>query len=303
MERSSFRRKLARFLFWALILYTAFTTTVVLAIQFRLIPTPPRLVSEAEEKNVEPPSSTASLSEAAFAEQFVREYLFWTQGLEESRAERLKSFWKPQMDVQGGLDFSSAEWNSYARNVNVWEVKERKDQSGVKDITVFAETVLTHVANPKNQKRADRYLVVSIKKAGNSYFVVDLPYFIAPPEATATDEPVTKTEKKGETVDENVRAQVDQFIKSFWKVYTTGEPQEIAYLQKDRQPTKGLMGIMSFQEIKNLSVYQEGNEVRAECDVILEDLHSGAKVTGHYTFTLVQEEERWYVVSMKQGEE
>ncbi|MBA4493650.1 conjugal transfer protein [Paenactinomyces guangxiensis] len=301
MERSTISRKIARIGFWGLIIYTALSTTVVWAIQLGFIPVPPRSVVVAGQS--EKQAAAPALSETAFAEQFVREYLFWTQGKEESRAERLKPFWKPRMDVQGGIDFEKSKWNSYTRNVNVWEVKGRKDQSGIKDVTVFAETILTKADDPKEQKRVDRYLVVPIKKAGATYVVVDFPYFVAPPVATLPKEPEDQKEEKGTNVDEQVHGQVEQFMKSFWKVYTTGTPQEIAYFQKDNQPTPGLTGIMSFQEMKNLSVYQEGKEVRAECDVLLEDLASGAQVINHYRFYLVQDGERWYVVRMEQGEE
>lgn len=300
MERSTFRRRILRIGFWGLILYTALSTTLVWAIQLGMIPIPPRPTVIAEQP--EQKTAVPALSETAFAEQFVREYLLWTQGKEESRAERLKPFWKPRMDVQGGLDFEKSGWDSYAQNVNVWEIKERTDGSGIKDVTVFAETILTRADNPKEQKRVDRYMVVPIKKAGSSYLVVEVPHFIAPPVATLPDEPETE-EKKGESASEEVRRQIERFMKSFWKVYTTGEPQEIAYFRKDNQPESGLTGILSFIEMKNLSVYQEGKEVRAECDVLLEDLASGAQVTYHYTFYLAQEGDRWYVVRMGQGEE
>ncbi len=300
MERSTFRRRILRIGFWVLILYTAVSTTLVWAIQLGMIPVPPRPTVTAEQP--ERKTDSPSLSETAFAEQFVREYLLWTQGMEESRAERLKAFWKPHMDVQGGLDFEKSAWNSYAQNVNVWEIKERPDGSGIKDVTVFAETILTSADNPKEQKRVDRYLVVPIKKAGPSYLVVEVPHFIAPPVATVPDEP-EEEEKKGESVSEEVREQIDKFMKSFWKVYTNGEPQEIAYFRKDSQPQPGLTGILRFVEMKNLSVYQEDKEVRAECDVLLEDLASGARVTYHYTFYLAQEGDRWYVERMGQGEE
>ncbi|SEN55229.1 conjugal transfer protein [Lihuaxuella thermophila] len=300
MERSTIRRRVLRIGFWGLILYTALSTTLVWAIQLGMIPIPerPKVVAEQPEQKTE----GSALSETAFTEQFVREYLLWTQGMEESRAERLKPFWKPRMDVQGGLDFKRSGWNSYAQHVNVWEIRERKDGSGIKDVTVFAETILTRADNQKEQKRVDRYLIVPIKKAGSSYLVVEVPHLIAPPVASVPDEPETE-EKKGESVSEEVRGQIEQFMKSFWKVYTTGEPQEIAYFRKDNQPHSGLAGILSFMEMKNLSVYQEGQEVRAECDVLLEDLASGAHVTYHYTFYLVQDGDRWYVVRMGQGEE
>ena len=79
MERRIIRRKIPRILFWLLIIYTACVSTVVLAIQFGLIQLPPRQLEaaggEPAQKNTQP-----VIGELAFAEQFAREYLFWTQG-------------------------------------------------------------------------------------------------------------------------------------------------------------------------------------------------------------------------------
>ncbi|TCS96961.1 conjugal transfer protein [Hazenella coriacea] len=301
MERSPFRRKLLKIVFWGIILYTALTSSIVLAIQFHIIPVPkqPEISAAPQEKQ----TSSEAIKERAFVERFVREYLFWTQGLEESRADRLKPFWKPQMDLQGGIDFTKTEWNSYVRHADVWEIKERPDQSGIKDITVFAETALTHVKKPNEQKRGEKYLVVSIQQSGDSYVVVDIPHFIAPPVAVYKDVAKKTAKNKGEQVSSEVHNQVEQFMKSFWKVYTTGEPQEIAYYKHDHQPQSGLTGILRLVETKNLTVTQVEKNVIAECDVVLEDLDTGVIVNYHYTFTLAEQGDRWYVVNMKQGVE
>jgi hypothetical protein len=302
MERPMIRRKVLRFLFWALLLYTALSTTVVWAIQFGFISVPPRAASVAGPvKNTN--AAAPPLSEIAFSEQFTREYLFWTHGKEEARAERLKPFWKPNLDVQGGLDFEKANWDSYARNVDVWAIKDRPDKSGIKDVTVYAETILTNVDNPKEEKRVDRYMVVPIKKAGDSYIVVDIPHFIAPPVAALSGENDDETDQdQGEMVNDSTRDQVEKFMKSFWKVYTTGEPNEIAYFRKDGKPASGLTGLMGFLDLNNLSVYRKDDTYHAECDVTLQDLASGAQLNYHYGFDLVQEGDRWYVLRMGQGE-
>jgi hypothetical protein len=301
MKRVTFRLKMIRFGFWVLMIYIACSSTIAIALQFGVIPTSSHLVTPAQAESVKPRVSS-HVSEIAFAEQFVREYFFWTCGKEELRAARLKPFWKAHLDVQGGLVFQQASWNSYARHVNVWQVKERNDRSGITDMTVYAETVLTKIDQPEEQKRVDRYLVVSIRKAGASYVVVEAPHLVAPPVASLS----TKADPKqdpGEPVNELVHSQVEKFMKSFWKVYTTGEPQEIAYFYKNNQPIQGLTGILNFKEIRQLSVYQAKGQVRAECDVVLEDLASKAEVFSRYSFVLTQERDHWYVVKMGEGEE
>jgi hypothetical protein len=300
MERPLFHRRLIRVGFWLLIIYTALSTTLVWAIQLGFVPVSPRQTASADPAKMQ--ESGVDLSRTAFAEEFAREYLFWTQGKEESRAERLKPFWKPGIDVQGGLDFQKADWNSYARNVDVWKVEVRKDRPDLADVTVFAETILTKVDDPKEQKRVDRYLVIPVEKAGDSYVVADIPRIVPPPVPSLPADDKGDKRVTGEPVDESVRADVEQFMRSFWKVYTTGDPQEIAYFLKNREPKPGLTGILGYRDLKDLSVQKTSAGYRAECNVLLDDLASGAQLTVHYSFVLVRDGERWYVDRMEQGE-
>ncbi|WP_164491600.1 conjugal transfer protein [Staphylospora marina] len=300
MEKRMIHRKLVRAVFWLIILYTAATATAVLAIQFGLLKVP-ETATLANAQSGKDPEEHMPVSLAAFAEQFTKEYLFWTAGKEDSRAERLRPFWKPGLDVQGGLEFSKAGWNSYTRQVSTWEMKERKDGSGITDVTVYAETILTRTGRGNDQKRVDRWISVPVRKAGESYVVVELPKIIpAPVVSVPEEEPVSGN--KGETVNSSVRAEAEAFLRSFWKVYTTGEPREIAYFRKDNRPVPGLTGVMRFEDLKDLEVTEQNGEMTARFRVELEDLASGVKMTTRYEFKLVREGNRWFVLKMGQGE-
>jgi hypothetical protein len=292
------RSKLLRIFFWALLIYTALSSTLVLAFQFGLIAVSKQ--TDARQANPANPSS-AKLSEAAFVERFVKEYFLWNKGKEESRADRLKPYLAENLDVQGGVDTQAAEYNSFPQSVNVWEVKERNDGSGIKDVVVWADVILTNVNNPQDQKRAEYFLMVSIVQAGSSYRVVDRPHFIPPIVAAPVDRP-KKPSVEGESAESAVKEQIERFLLSFWKVYTTGEPQEIAYYYKGNQPTAGLRNLFALEEMEVNEVYKEKNEYVAQCQVIMKDLISGILVKDVYQFRLVQEDHRWYVINMKQGE-
>lgn len=288
MERTPFRRKIMRIGFWVLILYTAFISTVVVAIQIGFIPMPRSSYVQADEKS-------ASTSETAFAQEFAREYLFWTAGKETSRVGRLQRFWAPGVDAQGGLNFAQVGWNSYTQNVDVWEVKPHVSQPGVDDITLYAETILTNVKNTKQQKRVDRYLVITVQKAGDSYMVISLPRLITPPTTTLLPTSV----EQGTPVSTDVSGQVSSFMQSFWETYTTGTPQEIANLMKDGQAMNGLVGIMEFKKLKQISVQKLNGQIMADCDVVMVDLASGAEVTSHYTLQVESVGDRWYVINIQ----
>jgi hypothetical protein len=293
MNRLS-KQRMARFLFWALLIYTALSSTIAWSIQFGLIPVEPRRVQTLAEQK----SPTNDIKELAFVEQFTREYFFWTQGKEASRKERLQPFLINNIDSQAGLDMKTSNFNSYVQNVNTWKVENRS--GGIKELTVYAETILTNVSNTADQKRVDRYLVVSIKKAGDSYRVIDIPYLVPPPVAKGITMPDPQTD--GPPITGDIANQVNAFMLTFWKVYTTGAPQEIAYYFKNKQLSSGLTSIESFVSMDNLAAFKVGDQYKVDCDITLRDVQTSAQLVSHYQFTLVNENGRWYVISVKQGE-
>ena len=297
MLQSTTRQKILQIGFWGLLLYIAITSSVVIAIQFQLIPVPKK--AQSEEKKTTQQSNFPQLSEISFAKSFIREYLSWTVGEIESRRARIKPFLAPGMDDNGGLELNTTEWNSYPQNIDVWKIEERKN--GVKEVTVYAETYLTKADNDEIQKRIDRYMIVPIRKAGNSYLVVETPYFIAPPVAGSLPKEEEK-EEKGEPVDAKVRTEIEQWLPSFWNTYTNDSPREISYLMKNQQPTVGLSGVMDFVESKNVEVRKEGQHYWVKNQVLLQDVSTKTQVLNQYTFKLVKEQNRWFVLEMKHGE-
>ena len=293
MNRLS-KQRMTRILFWGLLIYTALSSTIAWSIQFGIIPVEQRRVQAIEEQKA-PVDETQEL---AFAEQFTKEYFFWTLGKEDSRKQRLQPFLISTIDSQAGLDMKGTKYNSYTQNINAWKVTDRTN--GVKEVTVYAETILTNTTNQSDQRRVDRYLVVPIKKAGDSFRVVDYPYLIPPP--VAADISVKEPATDGSPVTGEIANQAENFMQTFWKVYTNGEPQEIAYYFKDKQAPTGLTSIQSFVSMDNLVVSQVDDQYIVDCNVTLKDVQTGVQLVSHYKFTLVKETDRWYVISMKQGE-
>lgn len=282
--------------FYGLIGYTAFSTTLAWSIQLGVIPSSPR-TAEAEatsEKKAEIPSN--QLSAQTFATNFAREYLLWTKEKEDSRKERLEPYLHPELDPQAGLDMSKVEWDSWAREVEVWDLKPLG--KGKWEALIYAQL---QMSQGKKQKRVDRWMKIPMEKAGESFLVIAPPYFVTEPK-TASPSETEADEKKGDAVDSVVQEDVETFLNSFWKTYTTGKPEEIRYLMKGEGETEGLTGILAFLEMKDLSVYQEGESYRAECTVLFQDLASGAEVTYPYTLYLAQEGMRWYVMQIEQNE-
>lgn len=301
MLPSTMRQKILQLGFWGLLIYVAITSTVVIAIQFQLIPVSEKSLAK-EEQVTKPQTDLPSLSEISFAKLFAREYLSWTKGQEESRMIRLEPFWSDGIDKQGGMKFEQAEWNSYPQNVEVWKVENRSGSKGIKEVTVYAETILTKVDNSEAQKRMDRYMIIPIKKSGASFRVVDIPYFIAPPVANKLPKPKQNEKDSGEPVNESVRQDVENFLQSFWNSYTKQSPKEISYLMKNNPPQSTLAGIFDLVSLENVEVFKKGNYYHVKNDVVLKDLATGIHATYHYRLELVNEKNRWFILKIEQGE-
>lgn len=294
------RRKLFRVLFWAVLIYTALSTTVVWAIQFGLIPTFWKDVQASTEQPDAKPTQL-NWSEGSFAERFTREYLWWTVGKEDSRKERLKPYLATNIDPSAGLHTDSAKYHSFVSSTDVWSVVDRPGSKGIKEVTIYTELSLTNVDDPNDIKRSAYYLVVPLMKAGNSFRVVDKPFFITPPTADLLNSPKEDT-TEGDVVDEAIRMQVDQFLLSFWKVYFAGNDQELSYFVKSTAPISGYENIYQYVEMKNLKVLKLEQGYVAYCDVTLSDTNSGFQSTVKYKIHLLQDGTRWYVTQLKQGE-
>lgn len=282
--------------------YIAISTSLVWAIQLGLIPRHIRTV-EGTPKTDQSVTSVTHLGEASFAEQFAREYFVWKKNREEERDKRLAEFLPQNMIDRVKMDVKDATFEkAEVFMTSVWNVKTRTDGSDIKDVTVFVEQWL-YSESGKDDKRVLRYLVVPVKKAGESYLVADQPYEIPRPQAAQLTEKKKDEKSEGQLVDEATSKKVETFLNDFWKSYTQDRKEQIAYMMKDQKPVQGYKGIFKFVQLSNLKIYKEqGIEYKADCDVLLEDVQSAIKVTYHYQFTLIQEKDRFYVSKMKQGE-
>lgn len=173
MERLLIKQKVMRVCFWALLIYTALSSSMVWAIQLGVVKVDNRSISFNE----------LDMREAAatFAKQFTREYFFWTQGQAELRSARLSKFWLQGPVPKDLFDVSKLEWNSYARHVDLWEIKEVGKNRY--EVTVVAETLLTKPNNELDQKRVTRWLVVPLQLSNKIYKVTESPRLIADPSA------------------------------------------------------------------------------------------------------------------------
>ncbi|MDA8352552.1 MAG: conjugal transfer protein [Firmicutes bacterium] len=280
--------------FYVFLTYTAISTTLVWAIHFGWLGEGASSSAEKASAGRSAEAEQIPPSAKTFAKNFTKEYLFWTpEGGSDSRAERLKPFLAKGMDPQAGFSFNdNLKWSSYTRTQDIWTIDK---QGKSYHATVYAET---EMRKGKDRKRVDRWMRFSFIPAGESYRVTESPQLVAAPEGKETAPP--EEEKEEESADSAVTASVERYLQIFFKDYTTGSPDEIGYHFRDKESDPGVVGILGFNEIKDVQVFEEDQSYRVEVVVEMEDLASGAILTIPYEIHLTQEAGRWLVLNIEQ---
>lgn len=293
-------QKIVRILFWLLLIYLAISTSLVWAIQLGLIPQTIRTMAE-EPKTTQAVAADKYFGETSFAEQFVREYYSWNKEDEEAHLNRLKPFLAFRVIPLVTINTKDAKYSTADVSlVSTWDIKERAG-TNIKDVTVFAEQWLK---DGDKDLRVFRYLVVPVTKAGNSYRVADQPYEIPRPVASPLNEEKKTSEKpEGQLVDEATQKKIEDFLTDFWTSYTQDSKEKIGYMMQDQKPVQGYTDLFTFDQFTDLQVVKTPkNEYEAKFNLLLTDVRSGIKVTYQYQMVLVEENNRFYVAKMKQGE-
>ncbi|MDE3841089.1 hypothetical protein C0966_17665 (plasmid) [Bacillus methanolicus] len=154
-------------------------------------------------------------------------------------------------------------------------------------------------AKVENAGPYEKYFVVPVKTDGQSFVVHKIPYFIATPKKP--DIVASRTVNQADTVNDSVlQHEITSFLRTFFKVFTTGTQEELSYYTKD-DPIPSMSGIMTFQEVKNIVIKKGKNDTDylVNATVVFQENQSKAKVVYPYQLRLMKEEDRWFVKEMK----
>ncbi|HEF7293028.1 MULTISPECIES: conjugal transfer protein [Bacillaceae] len=230
-----------------------------------------------------------------FATNFAHEYFSWdsSDDAKKKRAERLKPYLAEKLDEQAGLNFEGVEWNSSPGKIQVWDAKQQgKDQVY---ITVSVQQNLKKI-NAEDKTETTKYFIVPMKTDGKGYVVNEIPYYTNPVEKAK----VTEKNDFRETpiMDSVVKRDIQEFLNTFFKVYTTGTNTELEYYTKDKK-IKPLQEVVTYQKIKDMRVIQNGDGYKIVTVVIVQDNQSKAKYEYPFTLWVEKEKGRWTVSKLQ----
>lgn len=252
----------------------------------------------------------------SFATNFATNYFNWenTDAGKKNRVERLKPYLATGLDEQAGLSFDGMEWNSSHTKFQVWGVEETGDDTALITLRVQHALTKTTQSDPKAAEAAkktpskvkeekagpyEKYFVVPVKTDGQAFVVHKVPYFIAAPKKPAIISD-TAVNEDGKISDSKLQDEITSGLNTFFKVYTTGTQDELSYYVKD-EDVQTMTGIITFKEVKD-TVIKRGkakNEYQVYANVVFQENQSKGQVVYPYMITLVKEEDRWFVKSLK----
>lgn len=312
--KTVFRKKLMKGVFW-----TGFTLvlflSVVAIIRVGNAGAGATVQKQPQEEKAKEGNLAAGEGGQTFAENFAANYFDWqnTEEAKQKRMERLSPFLARGLDQQAGLAFEGMEWSSQLSQSQVWKVEETGEDSALVTLRVLhelskatppdAKAVLKAKKEKKEPPKAteektgpyEKYFVVPVKTDGQSFVVHQTPYFVtAPKKPKITAEAIASEE--GKINDSVLQEEVKSFLSTFFKIYTTGTDEELAYYING-DGIQSMNGVMTFKEVKSIIIQEDNNPNHYEVDVtvIFTENQSKAQVVYPYQLKVAQEEGRWFV--------
>lgn len=308
------KRRWIKGLFWAGIFGCLFLSIIAIGRVGVLSATLEQEPEEVIETEEEEPNYALNEGAQSFARNFANEYFNWSKDSQDEREERLEDYLAIGLDPQAGLRYENMKWDSVLSDSQVWSVEETGEQSA--NITLRIHHSLSRMVEPSEEeiKKAEeddkeppkpqkekgetylKYFVVPVKSDGESYVVHQLPYFTSEP--NKPDIEIEYNADGNSISDSDLEEEISLFLETFFKTYTEGSDQEIAYYTKGVD-VETLNGILSFKEVEGLAIYLEGESYEVHADILMIETGSEAEMIYPFHMELIQEENRWLVVGFE----
>ncbi|AJH01948.2 conjugal transfer protein [Clostridium beijerinckii] len=225
-----------------------------------------------------------------FVKNFAKDYytLEQSQASIESRNEVIKKYLTEELQALN-VDTIRRDipTSSTVQDVEIWAVKQNKEKQFQVIFTV--DQLITEGENKKNVSSA--YEVVVYVDDSENMVIIKNPTICSIPTKSSYQ---PKAKESNGTVDSATTGEINEFLKTFFKLYPTATKKELSYYVKDGV-LKPIGKDYVFSELLN-SVYSiKGNQV--QISVSVKYLDQQTKATQISQFDLILEKENnWMIV-------
>ncbi|KON83504.1 hypothetical protein AF332_27500 [Sporosarcina globispora] len=188
----------------------------------------------------------------------------------------------------------------YAIEYELFKVTEEKEQVEVKKKNEEGkeEVVKEEKVTMKDESLGvkEQMIVVRLGTDGNSFNVIEQPYYQALPSETritAVQDPIDPSKKNVKMEDE-----MQQFATQFFTSYTTNSIQEMSYLMENPESIKDLYEYKGLEDFVVYDGDKEGQYI-VKTLVLLQETNTGLQTKHPFTLVVSKENNKFYVQEFK----
>lgn len=225
-----------------------------------------------------------------FVKNFAKDYYTWqpSQTSIENRNEGIKKYLTEELQALN-VDTIRRDipTSSIVQDVEIWAVKQ--DEEKQFQVIFTADQLITEGENKKNVSSAYE-VVVYVDDSGNMVIIKN-PTICSIPSKSSYQ---PKAKESNGTVDAATTGEINEFLKTFFKLYPMATEKELSYYVKDNA-LKPIGKDYIFAELLNPIYIKKGNQIQVSVSV--KYLDQQTKATQISQFNLILEKEsNWMIV-------
>ncbi len=225
-----------------------------------------------------------------FVKNFAKDYYTWepSQTSIENRNEAIKNYLTEELQalnvdtVRRDIPVSSA-----VQDVQIWSIKQEDEKQFQVIFTV--DQLITESENKKNIQSSYE-VIVYVDDSGNMVITKNPTISSIP---TKSDYEPKAKENDG-TLDAATTGEINEFLKTFFKLYPTATEKELSYYVKD-EVLKPIGKDYVFSELLNPVYIKRGNQVKVSASVRYLDQQTKTTQISQFDLTL-EKESNWMIV-------
>ncbi|MEH6908409.1 conjugal transfer protein [Neobacillus drentensis] len=230
---------------------------------------------------------------------------FLAEGLKVGELENLTAFQGKRVLKSASLyDVENVNEDAasyvYAIEYELFKVIEKKEQVDVKKINnegkedVGKEDKVTKSDESLGVK--EQMIVVRLGTDGNSFNVIEQPYYQALPSETRMVAVQDQTDQSKKNV--KIEDQMKQFATQFFTSYTTNSIEEMSYLMENPESLKELYEYKGLEDFVVYDGKKEGQYI-VKALVLLQEANTGLQTKHPFTLVVNKENNKFYVQELK----
>jgi hypothetical protein len=185
----------------------------------------------------------------------------------------------------------------YRIEYELFKITEKKEQAAAKKEDkeeIAAEEKDT--ASDESLGKKEQMIVVRLGTDGNSFNVIEQPYYEALPAETR----LVSVQDKADQANRNAKAEsaLKQFASQFFTSYTTNSIEEMSYLMEEPET---LQGLYEYRGLENFVVYdgEQAGQYIVKTLVLLQEGNADLQTKHPFTLIVTKENNRFYVQDFK----